>query len=119
MTLRNAFPGAELHSESEGISELEEREVHSSNVRCEPDSFFFFLILSILLYAAIRLFWELHIRPGLLARNLDMVGDRCCSLSSHDLLITIIPPPKQSATLLGSLLPTSPAQSTPPSPSPG
>ena len=33
-----------------------------------------------------------------------MVGDPCCSLSSHDLLITMIPPPKQSTTLLGSLL---------------
>lgn len=58
MTLRNAFPGAELHFESEGISELEEKEVHSSNVTENQ-----------------TLFWELHILPGLPARNLDMVGD--------------------------------------------
>ena len=63
------------------------------------------------------LFWELRIRPWLRARNLDVVGDHCCSLFLHDLLITMIPPPKQRATPPGSLLPTSPAQSTPPSPS--
>ena len=64
------------------------------------------------------LFWELRIRPWLPARNLDVAGDPCCSLSSHDILITMIPPPKQRAPPPGSLLPTSPAQSTPPWPSP-